>query len=78
MIWSTPKSFETTGFYRRITIEEMIEVIHKRRRGKAGRPAEIPVKVWRCLDEDGIECFTRLFNVIHKTARTSDEWRVST
>ena len=46
--------------------------------GKAEGPDQIPVEVWKCLGEEGLEWLTELFNVIFRTAKMPKEWRVST
>lgn len=39
-------------------------------------PNEIPIEVWRCFDEEGILWLSKLFNIILKTLKMSDERRV--
>jgi len=46
--------------------------------GKAESPDQIPVKVWKCLGEEGLEWLTELFNVIFTTAKIAEKWRSST
>lgn len=65
-------------FCRRITTEEVQEVIRKMRRGQAIGPDVIPIEVWRCFGKEGISWLTRLFNVILKTAKIPKEWRFGT
>ncbi|KAL0906290.1 hypothetical protein M5K25_024773 [Dendrobium thyrsiflorum] len=45
--------------------------------GKAVGPDDIPIEVWKCLGEDGISWLTKLFNIILKTKKMTDEWRKS-
>lgn len=59
------EEFRYYRFCRRITANEVKEVIRKIRRGITVGSDEIPVEVWRCLGEEGIEWFTR-FNVFLK------------
>jgi len=40
-------------------------------------PNLIPVDIWKCLGEEGIERLTKRFNVIFKTVRMPNEWRTS-
>ena len=46
--------------------------------GKAEGSDQIPVKVWKCLGEAGLEWLSELFNVIFRTAKMPKEWRAST
>jgi len=46
--------------------------------GKAEGPDQIPVEVWKCLGEEGLEWLMELFNVIFRTAKMPREWRSST
>ena len=46
--------------------------------GKAEGPDQIPVEVWKCLGEAGLEWLSELFNVIFKTAKMPREWNAST
>ena len=61
-----------------ITKEEIREALKKMANGKTVGPDQIPVKVWKCMGEEGLEWLTELFNVIFKTAKMSREWRAST
>jgi len=45
--------------------------------GKAVGPDGIPVELWKCIGEEGLEWLTDLFNVIFKIAKMLQEWRVS-
>ena len=45
---------------------------------KAIGPDDIPIKVWRGLGEEGIHWFTSLFNVILRSSKMPEEWRVNT
>ena len=58
--------------------EEIKETLKKMTNGKAEGPDRIPVEVWKCLGEEGLEWLTELFNVILRTARMPREWRFST
>ena len=50
----------------------------KMKNGKAVGPDNIPVEVWKSLDEVGEDLLTRLFNDILRGGRMPDEWRRST
>ena len=41
-------------------------------------PDQIPMEVWKCLGEAGLEWLSELFNVIFRTAKMPREWRAST
>ena len=45
---------------------------------KAVGPDNIPIEVWRGLSEEGICWFTKRFNVILRTHKMPEEWRLST
>jgi len=46
--------------------------------GKAVGPDLIPVEIWKCLGEVGLDWLTELFNVIFRTVKMPNEWRTST
>ncbi|XP_070014955.1 uncharacterized protein [Nicotiana sylvestris] len=64
--------------YRHIEVEEVMEAIRKKSRGRATGPDEIPVELWRCVGRACLEWLTGLFNVIFKTNRMPNEWKWST
>jgi len=45
--------------------------------GKAIGPNLIPVEVWKCLGEVGLDWLAELFNVIFRTIRMPSEWRIA-
>jgi hypothetical protein len=45
--------------------------------GKAMGPDEIPIKVWRSLEDMVIVWLTKLFNGIFRSNKMPDEWRQS-
>ena len=47
------------------------------KKGKAVGPDELPVEVWKCMGEMGIEFLTRLFNRLLMGERMPEEWRRS-
>ncbi|XP_070052854.1 uncharacterized protein [Nicotiana tomentosiformis] len=47
-------------------------------RGRATGQDEIPVEFWRYVGRAGLECLTRLFNIIFKMKEMLEEWRWST
>ncbi|KAH1202990.1 RNA-directed DNA polymerase from mobile element jockey [Glycine max] len=46
--------------------------------GKAVRPDNIPIEVWKTLGDRGLEWLTKLFNEIMRSKRMPEEWRRST
>ncbi|KAG5598115.1 hypothetical protein H5410_039347 [Solanum commersonii] len=64
------------GYCRCFRIEEVICAISRVSRGRATGPDEIPVDFCKSADKADIEWLTRLFNVIFKTAKMPDEWRI--
>ena len=51
--------------------------LRRMKKGKAVGPDELPVEVWKCMGEMGIEFLTRLFNRLLMGERMSEEWRRS-
>jgi len=60
-----------------ISNEEVKEALRKMKSKKAVGPDLIPVEIWKCLGEKGLEWLTELFNVIFRTIRMPTEWRTS-
>ena len=58
-----------------ISKDEIKEAMRKMPNGKTEGPDQIPVKVWKCLGEEGLEWLSELFNVIFRTAKMPEEWR---
>ena len=46
--------------------------------GKAVGPDLIPVEIWKCLGEVGVDWLTEPFNIIFRTIKMTREWRTST
>ena len=61
-----------------ISKDEIKDALKKMTNGKEEGPDQIPVKVWKYLDEEGLEWLTELFNIIFRTAKMSREWKAST
>ena len=45
-----------------VSREEVKNALRKMKKGKAVRPDELPVEVWKCMGKMGIKFLTRLFN----------------
>ena len=45
-----------------VSREEVKNALKKMKKGKAVKPNELPVEVWKCMGKMGIEFLTRLFN----------------
>jgi len=58
--------------------EEVRDALRKMKSGKAVGPDLIPMEIWKCLGEKGLEWLTELSNVIFRTVRMPTEWRTST
>ncbi|PKA52309.1 integrator complex subunit 11 [Apostasia shenzhenica] len=56
---------------------EVWKALKKMKHKKAVGPDNIPIDVWQCLGDEGVSWLTRLFNMILKTKRMSNEWRKS-
>ena len=52
----------------------MKNVLIRMKKGKAVGPDELPVEVWKCRGEMGIEFLTRLFNRVLVGERMLEEW----
>ena len=50
---------EEVNFFSR---EEVKNALRRMKKGKAVGPDELPVEVWKCMGEMGIDFLTRLFN----------------
>ncbi|XP_070046509.1 uncharacterized protein [Nicotiana tomentosiformis] len=71
------ESHRKFGYCRRIKVEEVVGVMCKMSRGRVIVPDEITVELWKCVGRSGLEWMTRLFNIIFRAKRMSDEWRWS-
>ena len=61
----------------RISRREVRRALSKMKKGKAVGPDGIPVEVWRCLGEEGIDILWDLFNKIYQQEKIPDAWRNS-
>ena len=53
----------------RISKEEVKETLRRMKSGKAVGPNLIPVEIWKCLGEVGIDWLVELFNIIFRTVK---------
>jgi hypothetical protein len=53
------------------------EALKKMKIGKALGSDDIPIEVWRFLGDIAIVWLTKLFNIIFRSNKMSDEWRKS-
>ena len=61
-----------------ISREKVKNALRRIRKGKAvGSNPELPVEVWKCMKEMGIEFLTKLFNRLLMGEQMPEEWRRS-
>ena len=60
-----------------VSREEVKNALRRMKKGKAVGPDELPVEVWKCMGEMGIEFLTRLLNRLLMGERMPEEWRRS-
>ena len=60
-----------------VSREEVKNALRRMKKGKAIGPDELPVEVWKCMGEMGIEFLTRLFKKLLMGKRMPEEWRKS-
>ena len=70
-------SFDDTNrhFVRRIQEAEIVEALKRMKGGKAMGLDSILIEVWRCLGDRAIVWLTKLFNLIFRSNKMSEEWR---
>jgi hypothetical protein len=61
-------------FVRRIQESEVKNALKRMKGGKAMGSDGIPIKVWRTLEDVAIVWLTKLFNLIFRSNKMSDEW----
>ncbi|KAL6568984.1 hypothetical protein OROGR_000709 [Orobanche gracilis] len=72
-----PSSMVNREFKRRIQKGEVAMTLKKMGSKKAEGPDGIPIEVWKCLGERGIEWLTMLFNKIWRSNKMPSAWRTS-
>ena len=60
-----------------ISRREVRRALNKMKKGKAVGPDGIPVEVWKCLGEEGIDILWDLYNKIYQQEKIPDSWRNS-
>ncbi|KAK3572040.1 hypothetical protein QTP86_022268, partial [Hemibagrus guttatus] len=61
----------------KIRKDEVRKALKRMKSGKAVGPDDIPVEVWKCLEEAAVEFLTSLFNRVLESERMPEEWRRS-
>ncbi|KAK3562612.1 hypothetical protein QTP86_002148, partial [Hemibagrus guttatus] len=61
----------------KIRKDEVRKALKRMKSGKAVGPDDIPVEVWKCLGEAGVEFLANLFNRVLESERMPEEWRRS-
>ena len=61
----------------KICRREVRRALGKMKKGKAVGPDGIPVEVWRCLGEEGVDILWDLFNKIYQQEKIPEGWRNS-
>ncbi|KAK3535564.1 hypothetical protein QTP70_016834 [Hemibagrus guttatus] len=61
----------------KIRKDEVRKALKRMKSGKAVRPDDIPVEVWKCLGEAAVEFLASLFNRVLESERMPEEWRRS-
>jgi hypothetical protein len=64
-------------FVCRIQQSEVKDALKRMQGGKTIGPDGIPIEVWRSLGDIAIVWLTKLFNLIFRSNKMSDEWRQS-
>ena len=60
-----------------VSRKELKNALRRRKKGKTIGLDELPVEVWKCMGEMGINFFTKLFNKVLVGKRMPEEWRRS-
>ncbi|KAK3555042.1 hypothetical protein QTP86_006366, partial [Hemibagrus guttatus] len=61
----------------KIRKDEVRKALKRMKSGKAVGPDDIPVEVWKCLEEAAVEFLASLFNRVLESERMPEEWRRS-
>ena len=61
----------------RISKEEVRGNMQRMKNGKVVGPDDIPVEVWKCLEENALEFLTKLYKRTMESDRMLEEWRDS-
>ena len=60
-----------------VSREELKNALRRMKKGKAARPDELLIEVWKCMGQMGIRFLTRLLNRLLMGERMPEEWRRS-
>ena len=60
-----------------VSREEVQNALRRMKKSKDFGPDELPVEIWKCVEEMGIKFLTRLFNRLLMSERMPKEWRRS-
>ena len=60
-----------------VSREEVKNALRRMKKSKTVGPDELPVEVWKCMENMGIKFLTRLFNRLLMGERMPEEWRRS-
>ena len=60
-----------------VSREEVKNALRRMKKGKAARPDELLIEVWKCMGQMGIRFLTRLLNRLLMGERMPEEWRRS-
>ena len=58
-----------------ISREEVKNALRRMKKGKVVGPNELPVEVWKCMEETRIKFLTRMFNRLLMGEQMPEEWR---
>ena len=58
-----------------VSREEGKNALRRMKKGRVFGPDELPVEVWKCMGEMGIQFLTRLFNRLLMVEQIPEEWR---
>ncbi|KAL6563417.1 hypothetical protein OROGR_002376 [Orobanche gracilis] len=75
--YSISKSSISKSSCESISKEEVKGALIKIGRAKAVGPDQIPIEVWLCLGEVGVQWLAELFNILLRDSKMSAEWRRS-
>lgn len=66
------------NYYSRIQKHQVKEALKRMSNSKAVGPKNIPIEVYKIIENRGIEWLTKLFNKIMRSKCMPEEWRINT